>query len=228
METIRREPLPTRLLFAYVRWLVRRRFSRVVLQAEPEWVHDAGKFPIILAGTHYYWWDGLLESLVFSRWGWSYAVMMEEKNLAQYPYFRRTGVFGVDLEHAAGRAAAARRAARWLKAGGGGETYPARLPWRRALVVYPHGRLVGDLEAWPPLEPGVGALARMTSARVVPWAKRIVAGGEERPGAYLTLGEPMSAAQAAESGALEEALRQTDRGLVDWVLAGAEGGVRLS
>jgi len=28
---IRRQEVPTRLLFAYVRWLVRRRFTRVVI-----------------------------------------------------------------------------------------------------------------------------------------------------------------------------------------------------
>jgi len=191
-------------------------------------VREPAAFPVILAGTHYYWWDGLLESLVFERWGWSYAVMMEEKNLAQFPYFRRTGVFGVDLTQLAGRAAATRRAARWLRASGEGETFPARAPYRRALVVYPHGKLVADLGEWPEMEPGVAALARLTGARIMPWAKRIVAAGEERPGAYLGLGEPISAAAAGEPGAVAAALQATDRALRDWIVEGAAGGVVLA
>ena len=227
MRPIYRQPLPTWLLFAYVRRLVRKRFARVVLHAEPAWIDAAENYPVILAGTHYYWWDGLLETLLFERWGWSYAVMMEERNLAQYPYFRRTGVFGVDLTSTAGKAAAVRQAAKWLRATGQPETWPARPPYRRVLVVYPHGRIVSDLGPWPPLEPGVAALARLTGARVVPFAKRLVAAGEPLPTAHLALGEPLAGAAATDTATIDAALHATDQALVEWVRAGATGGVHL-
>lgn len=180
----------TWLLFRYARWLMRRRFFSVRLYADLAVFQEAETFPLLLFGNHSYWWDGLMETLLFDRLQLDYYIMMEEKNLRKFSYFRKTGVFGVDLESRRGRSEALLHAARLLRSGGR----------RRTLVLYPHGRLVEDYAEWPSFEGGLAGLLRLIeSAKARPLAKKIHSGRYPKPEAALRIGPEAGANEVEDS-----------------------------
>jgi len=196
-----KDRLRTWLLFRYSRWLMRKRFFSVRLYVDLVAFHEAETFPLILYGNHSYWWDGLMETLIFDRLGLDYYIMMEEKNLRKFRYFQKTGVFGVDLDSKRGRTEALLYAARLLQSGG----------LRRTLVLYPHGRLVEDFSDWPEFQGGVSGLLRLVEGvKARPLAKKIHSGRYPKPEAALRIGPETEAAE------LETALsRNYERVLAD-------------
>ncbi len=195
-----KDRLRTWLLFRYCRWVMRRRFFSVRLHVDLDAFQEAGTFPLILYGNHSYWWDGLMETLVFDRLQLDYYIMMEERNLRKFRYFQKTGVFGVDLDSRAGRSQALLYAARLLRSGS----------LRRTLLMYPHGRLVSDLEEWPPFHGGLQGLLQLNEqVHARPMAKRIHSGRYPLPQAVIRIGPP------AERENLEERLRECYARLLD-------------
>ncbi|MDP3274020.1 MAG: lysophospholipid acyltransferase family protein [Deltaproteobacteria bacterium] len=94
-------PLFHRAFAAYSRRLLAGRFhavwTRGELSASPE--------PYVMAVQHVAWWDPLL-LIYLSKYAWepaTYFVMMDERNLKKYPFFRYVGAFGVDLSTPEGR-----------------------------------------------------------------------------------------------------------------------------
>lgn len=174
-----KDPVRTWLLFRYCRWLTRRRFFSIRLYVDPAAFQEAGTFPLILYGNHSYWWDGLMETLLFERFGLDYFIMMEERNLRKFRFFQKTGVFGVDLDSKRGRSEALLYAARLLRSGG----------LRRTLILYPHGRLVDDYADWPAFQGGVAGLLRLVEGvKARPLAKKIHSGRYPKPEAALSIG----------------------------------------
>jgi len=191
------------LLFRYARGLLRRRFFSIALYSDLESFGAEEDFPLILFGNHSSWWDGLMETLLFERLQLDYYVMMEARNLRKFSYFQKTGVFGVDLESREGRSQGLLYAARLLR-----EKSP-----RRTLLLYPHGRLVTEVEEWPPFASGLHGLLRLIeNARARPYAKRLLLGKYPRPEAFLRIGPPVERGpegEAPPTAVLEEALRVT-------------------
>ena len=183
MLKAKKDPFRTWLLFRYCRFVMRRRFFSVRLYADLDAFQEAGSFPMILYGNHSYWWDGLMETLIFDQFNLDYYIMMEEKNLRKFRFFQKTGVFGVDLESRAGRSQALLYAARLLRSNS----------LRRSLLLYPHGELVSDLEEWPEFRGGLSGLMRLNEkAQARPMAKKIYSSRYPLPEAALRIGPPAS------------------------------------
>lgn len=207
MMRAEKDRLRTWLLFRYARWLMRRRFFSVRLYADFADFQEAATFPLILYGNHSYWWDGLMETLIFDRLRLDYFIMMEEKNLQKFRYFQKTGVFGVDLDSRSGRSQALLYAARLLRTRN----------LRRTLLLYPHGRLVEDFSEWPPFQGGLEGLLRLVEGvKARPLAKKIHSGRYPLPEAALMIGAPTASAD------VEKSLVDCQRDLLTRILAGEE------
>lgn len=174
-----KQPFFTWALDHYVHWKLRSNFRGL-------WCHGAlpeGDEPLLMYANHTSFWDGFAAhalSRAHQRDGYA---LMEEHNLARYPFLRRIGAFSI-------RRGEARSARESLK-------YAAKLLARpRALVcVFPQGTLAP--RATPPLqlERGVELLARMTGVRCVPVAMHFGFFEHEYPDVVLHVG----AAHAPES-----------------------------
>ncbi len=210
MLTDRTSALATRTLQGYLWWKFHRHFHSVRVSGEHGQLevqgHDSNR-PLILYGNHCSWWDAFFVFMLGRRFGLDMRVMMEERNLRRYPFFRYTGAFGVDLSNERSRARSLLHAVRFLR-------QDTQHP--RALLIYPHGRLVSPLEKqWPPFQPGLEALLRLCpQARAVPVAHEIVPGRHDRQEVFIEVGRPLSAAARPCVEALEKALHQTRAVLV--------------
>lgn len=122
----------------------------------------------VLAGNHHSWWDGYLLPVLLLYQQQPFKVVVGERRLEEFPFFRQLDTVS------AGRP---RDALRALKRG-------------ETLVVFPEGELrapgpVGKLSKGPVW------LAEKTGVALVPVASRVVLRGHEFAEAYLVFGEPM-------------------------------------
>ncbi|MGZ6163932.1 MAG: lysophospholipid acyltransferase family protein [Myxococcaceae bacterium] len=159
---------------AYVRRKVRAGFRAVWLR---------GELPPASAGllvyvNHTNWWDGFVVHQLGKAAGWDGYALMEERNLARYPFLRHIGAFSVRRGEAASSLETLRYARELLRASG------------RAVFLFPEGehRPPGELPLR--LERGVEALARMSKAPSVPVAIRYAFFEHERPDVLLDVGTP--------------------------------------
>jgi 1-acyl-sn-glycerol-3-phosphate acyltransferase len=84
-----------RVFAVYNRNLLRRRFA-AFCAAGLERLRDRPQdAPLLLYANHSSWWDGLAAFQIGRACGLDHFVMMEERNLRQYPLFRRLGAFSV-------------------------------------------------------------------------------------------------------------------------------------
>lgn len=204
----------TGLLAVYARRLLCRHFHSVRVDGVPFFTDElqpSANQPLIFYGNHYSWWDGFFLFLLGKHYGLNMRVMMEEQNLRRYPFFRYTGAFGINLDDERSRGQSLLHAARFLRDDSQGP---------RALLIYPHGRLVSPLEKeWPPFKPGLEALLRLCpKARALPISHEIVPGKYPRPEVYLEVGEAFSAEQRPSLSELENGLWQTRTALIEKAL----------
>lgn len=199
------------LLFAYIGRALRGQFDSIRLFGDGGGFADDAAYPLVFYSNHATWWDGFLEVTLVRRWGQDLWLMMEERNLRRFPFFRVAGVFGVDLADPRGGAEALRYAAKRLREG-----HP-----RRSLYLYPHGRLVAPGEPWPEFRGGLAALLRLVpQARAVPVAKVLAYGRFRDAEVYLEVGEP----RRGRTAELEAALREVHARLVARVAGGDVAG----
>jgi 1-acyl-sn-glycerol-3-phosphate acyltransferase len=146
----------------------------------------------VLIANHHGWWDGYLLWFLSRRWGRRLAILIDERTLERFPFFRRLG--GIAPREA-------RRAARRVGAG----------DW---LVVFPEGEITpkGALGAFAP---GAQAISRWARAPIVPIGIRVVMRARQRPEAYLRVGATMAAgaSTAAQSAEVEALLALLDADL---------------
>lgn len=155
--------------------------------------------PLIFFSNHQSWWDGFLEIPLMERYRTDHRLMMEERNLARFPFFRHAGIFGVDLDSPQGRGAGLLYAARHLRKTGGKH--------RPALFIYPHGRIVPEYEPWPPFMAGVEGVLRLCPvALAVPVVKRFTFSHEPGADVFIDLGPPLEPGQLRERSDLQRAL----------------------
>lgn len=154
-----------------------------------------GEGPVLVVSNHTSWWDPLVLQYVCSRVLRADAhAMMDAKNLARLPFFRKVGAFGVDLDDPRDGIRAVRYAAKLLDR-------PGRLVW-----VFPQGREV-PLSRPLAFRPGAAMIARLAkTACVMPAALRYEMAAEPLPHLWLSIGEPLAAAHDVEEHvALERA-----------------------
>lgn len=141
----------------------------------------------VLAPNHHSWWDGYVLRELAWQAGAEARVLMQQRQLAHYPFLRRVGALGAGELRVAVRAA---RAGAWV-------------------VVFPEGALQ---PAGPPreLRPGAAWLARQAGVPLIPVALRVGLRGRPRPEAYLRFGLPTTAGGLAEALARELAALDAD------------------
>jgi 1-acyl-sn-glycerol-3-phosphate acyltransferase len=136
----------------------------------------------LMVANHTAWWDPMLaiylSNFVFYSDGYA---MMDAKNLAALPFFKRVGAFGVDLDDPADGARALRYSAKLLARNAVGT--PQRMVW-----IFPQG---AERPITEPLafRPGSAEIARLAKGCTVqPLAIRYEFAGEELPRIYLSFG----------------------------------------
>jgi 1-acyl-sn-glycerol-3-phosphate acyltransferase len=143
---------------AYVRRKVRASFRAVWLRGEL----PSAPGGLLVYANHTGWWDGFVVHQLGKAAGWDGYALMEERNLARYPFLRHIGAFSVRRGEAASS----------------------------LVFVFPEGehRPPGELPLR--LERGVETLARMGRAASVPVAIRYAFFEHERPDVLLDIGTP--------------------------------------
>jgi chlorobactene lauroyltransferase len=87
------------IFLAYTRNLFRRRFRRLNLLGLENLRERERDLPLVLYANHSSWFDPLAAFVVSKEAGLDAFAMMEEKNLAKLPFFRRIGAFSVVREN---------------------------------------------------------------------------------------------------------------------------------
>ncbi len=157
---------------------------------------EVGQASVLLIANHTAWWDPMLAlwlTLAQVEHAASYG-MMDAANLRRFRFFRWVGAFGVDRTSRRDGARASRYAIALLR-------QPGTAVW-----LFPQG---AEQPPHVPLrfEPGAAGIARRTpGVRVIPVAFVYVFEGDERPHAYVSIGDPMQPGVAADPRAQEAAV----------------------
>lgn len=195
------------LLDAYLRWKYRQRFYQVRVggfEGWQDWLRSTSPYPLVWFGNHQTWWDGLLDFSLTRHFGMDNRLMMEARNLRQFAFFQKCGVFGVELDSPRGRADGLLHAVRLLNDGAP----------RRCLILYPHGRLTHPWED-PPFQPGLEAvLKRSSRATALPVWREMHFGAHELPTVDIQLGQPLPPEVMRDTPALHQALQDARNALI--------------
>ncbi|KEO85188.1 lysophospholipid acyltransferase family protein [Tumebacillus flagellatus] len=205
-----------RVFKVYNTWLMRR-FFRGVLVQHAEALHTEGR-PLLLYGNHSNWWDGLVVfHLNSTLWKKDAYLMMEEKGLRQYPFFRKLGAYSIHAESTSEIRKSLRYTAERL-------THPGSL-----VCLYPQGKILHQDARPLAFRPGISWLLRHAPhALVCPMATYYGFREDQRPEVFVTFGTPRSvqdvlAAAQDPTGVLEEELTQLLDSLQRQVVANVGG-----
>jgi len=128
--------------------------------------------------NHSSFWDGFVAHQLSRVAGWNAFAMMEEANLARYPFHTRLGAFSVRR----GDPRSALETLRYARAVLGRP--------RAAVVVFPEGQLQPGQGPLLPFSRGVEVLARTAGVRSVAVAVRYAFLEHEHPDVLVEVGEP--------------------------------------
>jgi 1-acyl-sn-glycerol-3-phosphate acyltransferase len=146
----------------------------------------------VVVANHHSWWDAYLAWAVADRYRRPSGAIVNDAQLARFPFFRRVGGVAASEPRAAAR-----------RAGAGA--------W---LLVFPEGELrpPGPLG---PTRDGAAAIARWARVPVLPLAIRVVMRGRDRPEVYLRFGAtlPGGADAATIRGRLVDLMGRLDADL---------------
>lgn len=164
----------TRALEWYVARKVRSAFRAV-------WVR--GTFPsaeggLLAYANHSSFWDGFLIHQLALQAGWDGYAIMEEDNLAKYPFHARIGAFSVKRSDPKSALGTIRHAKEVL----------ARK--NAAVFIFPEGELHAGQGPLAPLQRGVEVIARTSKVRSVPVAIRYCFLEHEHPDVLVEVGTP--------------------------------------
>jgi len=176
-----------------LRLAMRRQFHAILLAGGDRLRELTARSSIVTAANHTNWWDGFILSWVTRRAtpDCGFLLAMDEANLQRYAFFRKLGVFGVDLTSPRSAALALRRIVPDLQA------------HRETCWIFPQGEL---LHPTRPIEARGGAswLARKAGVPLLPVALSYEWLIESRATIMIRAGEPLPA--DIDSKDLSEAL----------------------
>lgn len=155
-------------------------FSRIHLRQAAESPNQA--LPIIACANHASWWDAQMVSILNERvWKRDGYVMMEDTQLLRYQFFRYMGAFSVNRSDAREAIASLRYATKVLTTGA-----------NRMLLMFPQGEFRHPDERPLRFYAGIGHIARKVNrCAVYPIALRYEFIGEQKPEAFISVGEPI-------------------------------------
>jgi Acyltransferase len=202
----------------HARSRVQAQFSSVRVFGLPAACVNARAGATLMVANHTAWWDPMLAIYLsnFVFYSDAYA-MMDAKNLAALPFFKRVGAFGVDLDNPADGARALRYSAKLLtrKAIGNAQ----RMVW-----IFPQG---AERPSTEPLEfrPGSAEIARLAKGCTVqPVAIRYEFVGEELPRIYLSFGAALQPPRDVAAGRItQQNAVARELGRIDDHLRGTRG-----
>ncbi len=172
-----KNPLAERLFGLYNQHLLRRAFHRVWMRGEAVPRDRPCDIPTILYGNHCCWWDGLLAFALTRRFDLDAYLMMEEKQLARYRFFRWIGAFSVVRESPREAARSVRYACELLKS-------PGRVLW-----IYPQGEIRPQDIRPLGFFPGVTHIAKkIPEVFLIPIGLRYEFLGDAKPEAFIEFG----------------------------------------
>lgn len=178
----------------YLHGLIRRNFSRV-------WSAGSDALPAggyVAAANHHSWWDGLIPYYLhrLQQRDRPFAIMMSDRELRRFPYFRFGGAFSVDARSVRAAREAILYAAQEARAGA-------------AVWIFPEGELRAPTA---PLSftSGFAHAAREADVPIVPVAMRFVMRARQRPEAFVRFGAPLPAGRAAQRGVQDEVAAMLD------------------
>lgn len=155
--------------------------------------------PFVWAANHHSWWDPFVAASVLRRAGRTPGLVMDQDNLARFPFARRLGVFG---------AREPRTGLRHLADG-------------RVLIIFPEGELrpAGHVT---PLAQGAAWYAVRADAPLMAIAVRVAVRGHQAPEAYASaVGVPVDDDVAKTTRRLGDELRH-ELSTLDEQLAAAD------
>lgn len=158
-------------------WLLRRSFHSFGVKGGAD---PACRRPVLYIMNHCSWWDGLLVYEAVSRLSVrSHLMMMDERELRKFRFFRRVGAFSIDKS----KASAIRESLDYAA---------ARLHEGFGVWLFPQGDLFHLEERPLRFQSGVGlVLRRCPDAVVVPVTVYLTFGLHMKPEASLWFGEPV-------------------------------------
>jgi chlorobactene lauroyltransferase len=161
--------------------------------------------PIILFGNHSCWWDGLIEFYLGRNvLGVDAYLMMEERQMRRYRFFRWIGAFSVDRSSAREGVRSLRYAAELFTASG------------RALWIYPQGvMLPNDVRPLAFSTGLVRLLEMLPRAQLVAFAHRYEFLKDQRPDAFVAFAPPRLVEGVTEGKSLLPVLQAELTALLD-------------
>lgn len=179
----------------YCRWLFHRRFDEV--QITSDYQPDKNQKTIYFL-NHHSWWDGLIPFLLNQRLFRQRARgMMEDKQLRQYPFFRRLGVFSINLSTPKASVISMRYAVTSMQRD------------QAALYIYPQGKIVPFTTRNLSFKKGVGWLAKkVPGADLVPVGIHIHTMDSDKPKLRIHVGAPSDIKRQDSSAQINSALEK--------------------
>ena len=202
------EAIASRMFERYVRRQAARHFAGVHWRAgsADRWSQAV---PTLFVANHSNWWDGFFAFLVTRTLGLRFRILMEARHLARYRFFLRVGARPLRREPARAAWSDLADAASELTASTG-------------LWIFPQGE---RRPAGEPLrcERGAAQLARahIGALRICPVAFRYAFVGEQRPEAFVLLGEEWLPGPADRAGS-RRVLMDTIAGRMERTVAGLD------
>jgi len=205
MMPAQKRPRLERFLAAMNRRILRKHFQRVHAGGMSHvWSLDRTR-PIILYGNHSCWWDGLME-FFFSAdvFHFDAYLMMEERQLHRYDFFRWIGAFSVNRE-------SPRDALRSIQYAASLFERPGRVLW-----IYPQGVMrPNDLRPLGFYAGTARLLELLHVPQVLPVAHRYEFLMEQRPEAFSLFGPPVDLADTSGRREITAHLERTLAELLD-------------
>lgn len=206
MITAQHSPLFDRLFRIFNRRLLKKHFAAVRVAGLEALGTLDHTLPVICFGNHSCWWDGLIEYYIARELlDVQPFLMMEERQLQRYRFFRKIGAFSVRRDSAREAYASLRYAASIFD-------HPRRWLW-----IYPQGVMQPNDVRPLHFERGTAVLASLLQqgAQMLPFAHRYEFLSEQRPEAFTLFGEPFAAAPPIATRQLTRRMEEAVTALLD-------------
>lgn len=165
----------------YNRFLLRKHFSKIHLAGLDNLKSVNRSEPMIFYGNHCSWWDGLIEYFLATEvLHVDCHLMMEEKQMRRYRFFRKIGAFSVNRDSPREAVTSMRYAASLFDR-------PNKLLW-----IYPQGRILPADFRPLGFYNGISRIVQMAGREVqcVPFVRRYEFMMQQRPEVFVVLGPP--------------------------------------
>lgn len=169
---------------ALIEWYVARKVRRSFRGVWLRGAAPSSERGLVAYFNHSSFWDGFIAHQLGMQFGWDGYAMMEEQNLAKYPFHARIGAFSV-------RRGDPRSALETMRYAKGLMQRP-----KAAVVIFPQGEIRAGA-ALGPLSRGLELLARSTGAPSVAIAVRYAFFEHEFPDVLVEVGTPHGPAPLA-------------------------------